>query len=55
MLTDTLPKHGNEMPNTDEPERICAVLVAQVRDEQVVATKLKPLWYVDFYKREERQ
>lgn len=55
MLTDTLPKHGNEMPNTDEPERICAVLVAQVQHGLVVAAKLKPLWYVDFYKREEKR
>jgi hypothetical protein len=58
---DTLPKLPNELPNTDEAERIAAVLIVEHVQRQlltippqsvveVLRTNLKPVWYVDFFR-----
>lgn len=56
---DTLQKQPNELPNTDETERVAAALIVDyVRRSRdlgaevltVVSTKLKPVWAVDFYR-----
>lgn len=58
-MIDTLPKLGNELPNTDEPERVAASLIVdfyrpsrglQPDVPMVGRTQLKPVWAVDFYR-----
>lgn len=50
-MLDTLPKIGNDLPNTDEPERIAATLIVESRAPAgTVITTLKPVWAVDFYR-----
>jgi hypothetical protein len=61
IVIDTLPKIGNELPNTDEPERVAATLIVRHTTRrlptlpptdtiEVRACQLKPVWVVDFYR-----
>lgn len=52
-------KLPNELPNTDEPERIAAALIVDWSDrprwptepkQERVGFRLKPVWFVDFFR-----
>ena len=52
---DTPPKIGNELPNTDAPERLGAALVVKTLPVQPLgclpySQRLTPIWVVDFYR-----
>lgn len=53
-MADTLPKlPGDDAPNTDECERIAAVLIRHHEPERATNTawtELQPVWYCDFYR-----
>lgn len=59
MAVDALPKLANELPNTDEPERVGAALVVTSLPHRLTGfgpgvaatrTHLQPVWFVDFFR-----